>query len=247
MPISGRERRFIIMHKTDAYWEGGALPDSNLIARVGALLGQLSSAGLLQAGEGLRPSAEGVRLRFAGGECDVVPGPFGGGNELPASFSILRTASLDEAVEWATREAEILGDVEIDIRPVSEPWDIGLDTRPPNLSTRRYMVLRKATAETEAGVNPSPAARSRLSQLIEESTRTGLHLGTETMAPSRKGRRYKNSSNGVTFFDGPMVETKELLGGYIIITAASLEDACRWAREYINVVGAEEVDVRELE
>lgn len=239
--------RFILMHKTDAYWEGGALPDSDLIARVGALLGQLTGAGLLQAGEGLRPSAEGVRLRCAGGECEVVPGPFGGGNELPAGFSILRAASLDEAVEWATREAEILGDVEIDIRPVTEPWDIGLDTRPANLSTRRYMVLRKATADTEAGISPSPAARSRLSQLIEETTRAGTHLATETMAPSRKGRRYKNSSNGVTFFDGPMVETKELIGGYIIVSAASLEEACRWAEQYINVVAAHEVDVRELQ
>lgn len=239
--------RFIIMHKTDAHWEGGALPDSDLIARVGALLGELSSAGVLQAGEGLRPSAEGVRLRFAGGACEVVPGPFGGGNELPAGFSILRAASLDEAVEWATRESEILGDVEIDIRPVTEPWDIGLDTRPANLSTRRYMVLRKATAETEAGRSLSSAARSRLSQLIEATTRTGIHLATETMAPSRKGRRYKNSSNGVTFFDGPMVETKELLGGYVIVTTASLEEACRWAEQYIDAVGAEEVDVRELE
>ena len=247
MPISGKEHRYIIMHKTDAHWEGGALPDSNLIARVGALLGQLSSAGILQAGEGLRPTAEGVRLRFAAGECEVIPGPFSGGSELPAGFSILRAASLDEAVEWATREADILGDVEIDIRPVTEPWDIGLETRPANLSTRRYMVLRKATAETEAGVSPSPAARSRLSQLIEKTTGAGMHLATETMAPSRKGRRYKNSSNGVTFFDGPMVETKELIGGYIIVTVASLEEACRWAEHYIDVVAAEEVDVRELE
>ena len=239
--------RFIIMHKTDAHWEGGALPDSDLIARVGALLGGLSSAGVLQAGEGLRPSAEGVRLRFSGAEREIIPGPFGGGNELPAGFSILRTASLDDAVEWATREAEILGDVEIDIRPVTEPWDIGLDTRPADLSTRRYMVLRKVTADTEAGVRPSAAARSRLSQLIAEATRTGVHLATETMAPSRKGRRYKNSSNGVTFFDGPMIETKELIGGYIIVTAASLDEACRWAEQYIDVVRADEVDVRELE
>jgi hypothetical protein len=117
--------------------------------------------------------------------------------------------------------------VEIDIRPVTEPWDIGLDDRPAELSTRRYMVLREATADTEAGASPSSAARSRLSQLIAETTRTGLHLTTEAMAPSRKGRRYKNTSNGVTFFDGPMIETKELIGGYVIVSAESLEEACR--------------------
>ncbi len=74
-----------------------------------------------------------------------------------------------------------------------------------------------------------------------------MHLATESMAPSRKGRRYKNSSNGVTFFDGPMVETKELIGGYVIVSAESLEEACRWAEQYIDVVAAGEVDVRELE
>lgn len=239
--------RFIIMHKTNAHWEGGALPDTALIARVGAMLGELAKAGALQAGEGLRASAEGVRLRFSGGERTLLPGPFERGNELPASFSIVRTASLDEAIEWATRQAEICGDVEVDIRPVTEPWDIGLQPRPAGPSPRRYMVLRKATDATEAGARPSSEVRSRWSQLIEETTGTGVHLVTETMQPSRKGRRYKNTSNGVTFFDGPMIETKELIGGYVIVAAESLDHACRWAVQYIEVVAAEEVDVRELE
>lgn len=151
--------RFIIMHKTNAHWEGGALPDQELIERVGGLLGELGNAGVLAAAEGLRPSSEGVRLRFAGGERTINPGPFDRGNELAAGFSILHAASLDNAIEWATRQAAILGDVEIDIRPVTEPWDIGMAPRPAE-ATRRYMVLRKATAATEAGVAPSNEARS---------------------------------------------------------------------------------------
>ena len=239
--------RFIIMHKTNAHWEGGARPDGALIARVGALINEMAEAGVLRAGEGLGPSTGGVRLRFSGGERTIVPGPFEGGNELPAGFSIVRTATLDDAIAWATREAEILGDVEIDIRPVNEPWDIGVQPPPADLSTRRYMVLRKATPATEAGDPPPPDARVRLSQLIEDTTRSGVHVATENMRPSRKGRRYRNSRDGVTFYDGPFAETKELLGGYVIVEADSLDAAARWAARYVDTVGAEEVDVRELE
>ena len=59
--------RFIVMHKTNAHWEAGAIPSASLIARVGALLGELAQAGSLGGAEGLRPSSEGVRLRFSGG------------------------------------------------------------------------------------------------------------------------------------------------------------------------------------
>lgn len=239
--------RFIIMHKTNAHWEAGARPDSALIARVGALIGEMVQAGVFRSGEGLGPSAGGVRLRFAGGERTIVPGPFEPAHELPASFSILRTATLHDAVEWATREAGILGDIEVDIVPVNEPWDIGVQPPPANLSTRRYMVLRKATAATEAGEPPSEETRSLLSHLIHHTTQMGVHLATETMRPSRKGRRYSNNRDGVTFYDGPFPETKELLGGYVIVETDSLEAAGQWAARYIQTVDAEEVDVRELE
>jgi hypothetical protein len=239
--------RHIIMHKTNAHWEAGAIPSPELIARVGALISELAEAGVFHGGEGLRASSEGVRLTFSGGARTIINGPFEGGNELPAGFSILRARSLDEAIEWATRQASLVGDEEVDIRPVTEPWNIGLTARPPDVSTRRYMVLRKATAATEAGEAPSSEQRTALSRLIEETTRTGMHLATETMRPSRRGRRYKNAADGVSVFDGPFVETKELLAGYTIVSGSSPDDVDRWARRYLVAVEANEVDVRELE
>ena len=239
--------RFIIMHKTNAHWESGAIPSPELIARVGALLGQLSKAGKLQGAEGLRASAQGVRLVFRDGGRTVINGPFVGNNELPAAFSILHARSVDDAIEWATRQATILGDVEIDIRPVTEPWDIGMRPKPADATSRRYMVIRKATAATESGAAPSVAARTALARLIDETTQTGMHVVTETMRPSRRGRRFKNDRNGVSMMDGPFVETKELIAGYAIVLAASLDDAGQWAMKYIDVVEADEVDVRELE
>ena len=239
--------RFIIMHKTDAHWESGANPSPELIARVGTLLGELARAGVLLAGEGLRASSQGVRLRFAAGTRTLIRGPFEGDHELPAGFSIVRSPSLEEAIEWATRQAHVLGDVEIDIRPVTEPWDIGMGAKPVDVTTRRFMVLRKATSLTEAGATPSSAQRTELARLIDETTRSGVHLVTETMRPSKRGRRYTNSRDGITVHDGPFTESKELIGGYVIVSAGSLEDAGRWAEQYIDVVEADEVDVRELE
>ena len=218
---------FIIMHRTSARWEAGEIPSRDLIKRVGALMGDLQKENHLLAGEGLRASSEGVRIMFAGSRRTITAGPFTGGNELPAAFSIL-------------------GDGEIDIRPVTEPWDIGLGERPGNIRTRRYMVLRKATPATEAGIEPRPAQRSALSHLINESTHACVHMRRVEMKPSQRGRRYVNSRDGVVMFDGPFVETKELLAGFIIINAESLDAAGRWAERYIEVVEAAEVDVREL-
>ena len=239
--------RFMILHKTNAQWEAGAIPSPALIARVGALMGELAKSGRLEAGEGLRPSAEGVRLRFQGGEVTVHPGPFRGENELPAGFDILRVASREEAVQWATRLASVLGEGELDIRPVTEAWDIGMAPRPDPLTSRRYMVLRKATPASEAGAAPTPEQRAEMARLVEETRRTGMYLGGENLRPSARGRRYKNWRDGVTFTDGPFAESKELIAGYVLVRMDSLHEAGRLAERYLEVVGAEEVDVREVE
>ena len=239
--------RYIIMHKTNPHWESGAIPSKELIARVGALIGEMAKSRVFVAGEGLRASSEGVRLRFSGGARTITKGPFRGENELPAGFAILRTGSLDEAVDWATRQAATLGDVEMDIRPINEPWDVGICEAPSDLTKRRWMVLRKATAATESGESPSASQRATMSRLVDESTRSGVHVASESLRPSARGRRYKNSADGRRVIDGPFTETKELIAGYCIVNAESLEEACRWAEKYIDVVETDEVDVRELE
>jgi hypothetical protein len=238
--------RFMILHKTTAHWEAGGIPSPELIARVGTLVGELAQANVLLGAEGLRASSQGVRLTFSGGARTISNGPFEGENELPAGFSILRVESLDEAVEWATRQADVLGDVEIDIRPVTEAWDIGIIPRPEGVTTRRYMALRKATRDTEAGVPLSPKQQVQIAQFVEQTKRSGVALTTETLLPSARGRRYKKSRDGVTVVDGPFTESKELIGGYVIVSA-EMEDADRMARRYLAAVEADEVDLRALE
>ncbi len=67
------------------------------------------------------------------------------------------------------------------------------------------------------------------------------------MRPSARGRRCKNTAAGITFMDGPFSESKELIGGYVIIEVASRDEASRWAERYIATVRADEVDLLELE
>ena len=239
--------RFIIMHKTNAHWEAGAIPSRALIARVGKLIGELKKANVLLGAEGLRASSQGVRLRFPGGTRTISAGPFKGDNELPSGFSILRVESVDEAIDWASRQAEVLGSEEIDIRPVTEPWDIGLTAKPEGVTARRYMALRKATAASEADAPLSPVQQAGMASLIQEAGHTGVHLATTTLRPSARGRRYKNSGEGVTVTDGPFTESKELIAGYILISAESLEDADRWALRYLDCVEAHEADLFEVE
>lgn len=239
--------RFIVMHKTSPKWEAGEKPSKELVQRVGGLIGDLVREKRFVTGDGLRATSEGVRVTFDRGARAVIPGPFPGGHELTSSFSIVRTPSMDDAIAIATQEAAILGDGEVDIRPVTEGWDIGLGEKPATITTRRYMIQRKATPATESGTAPTPVQRSALAKLIDASTEAGVHLARETMRPSSRGRRYVNSRNGVSMFDGPFVESKELLSGFMIITADSLADAGRWAERYMSVVETDEVDVRELE
>jgi hypothetical protein len=86
---------------------------------------KLAAAGLLVTGDGLKPSREGKRVRFAGGPKSVVDGPFAETKELVAGFWIWRVGSMDEAVEWVRRCPDPMPgeESEIEIRPLYEAED----------------------------------------------------------------------------------------------------------------------------
>jgi len=240
--------RFILMHKTNEHWEAGAIPTADVIARVGKLMGELQGAGVLLDGGGLRASSQGARLRFSGGQRSVEPGPFKAGSKAPAGFAILRTASLDEAVEWASRFADVLGDTEIDVRPVTEPWDIGLGNKPEGLTTRRYMAMYKVAPAQEATAH-APETAAAMKRLHQEMSRAGVLLSAVGFEPSAKGKRLQlprspRAAGGKPIVtDGPFTETKELIAGFVMVAGDSIEDAMRWASSYLEVVETHEVDV----
>src|SRR5688500_12734125 len=165
--------RYIILHATNERWEAGQIPSRELVLRVGALIGEMARAGVLIGGEGLRASSLGVGLRTSDGSTTITPGPLAGSNELTDGFVVVRVASCEKAVGWATRFGEVKREVDIDVRPVTEPWDIGIAPRPGGLATTRYMLLRKADRDTESG-RRTPKQREALRVLLAEMDQAGV-------------------------------------------------------------------------
>ena len=123
--------RFMVIVKATRASEAGEMPSEQLLAAMGNYNEELVKAGVLLAGEGLQPSAKGVRVRFSGTERTVVPGPFGETKELIAGFWIFRCASLEECVEWVKRCPNPHDEeTDIEIRPVFEADDFGAELTP---------------------------------------------------------------------------------------------------------------------
>jgi hypothetical protein len=115
--------RFMIMVKATKETEAGVLPRKELFDEMEKLNDELAKAGILLGGEGLQPTSKGVRLKFSGGKCTVIDGPFTESKELIAGFGLWQVRSKEEAIEWAKRFPTGGKDAELEIRQVFEPED----------------------------------------------------------------------------------------------------------------------------
>jgi hypothetical protein len=116
--------RVMVMVKATPDSEAGVMPSEALLAAMGRYNEELVKAGILLAGEGLKPSAKGKRVRFAGERRAVIDGPFAETKELVAGFWLWQVKSMDEAVEWLKRCPNPMPvDSDVEIRPVFEPED----------------------------------------------------------------------------------------------------------------------------
>jgi hypothetical protein len=123
--------RFMILVKATADSEAGVMPTQELLAAMGAYNEELVKAGVMQAGEGLRPSSKGARVRFSGKNRTVIDGPFAETKELVAGFWMWKCASLQEAIEWVKKcPNPMLTDSEIEIRQVFSAEDFGTEFTP---------------------------------------------------------------------------------------------------------------------
>lgn len=113
----------------------------------------------------------------------------------------------------------------------------------------RFMILVKATRESEAGVMPKEALLAEMMKYHEELQQAGMLLDGSGLQPSAKGWRIRYSGQQRTFTDGPFAETKELVAGYTLIQAKSREEAIEWTRRFPNPAvdgGEAEIEVRQL-
>ena len=128
--------RFMVMHKSNEQNEAGVPPSKELIEEMGKLMEETAKAGVLLAAEGVHASSKGARLQFSGGKRTVIDGPFAEAKELIAGFAIIEVSSKEEAIEWATRFAHVIGDVEIEIRQVVEVSDFPPENVSPEAAAR---------------------------------------------------------------------------------------------------------------
>lgn len=121
--------RVIVLVKANKDSEAGVLPDKKMLTEMGAFNEELVKAGIMLAGEGLKPTSAGKRVRFSGSKRTVIDGPFAEAKELVAGYWLWQVKSVDEAVEWIKR-APFENGAEIEIRPLFEADDFGAEFTP---------------------------------------------------------------------------------------------------------------------
>jgi hypothetical protein len=124
--------RVMVIVKATKNSEAGMMPTEKLLAEMGKYNEELVRAGIMLAGDGLKPSVNGKRIKFSGNTRTVVDGPFAETKELVAGYWIWQVRSMEEAVEWARRCPDPMPgeEAELEIRPVFEAEDFGKEFTP---------------------------------------------------------------------------------------------------------------------
>jgi hypothetical protein len=139
--------RVMVIVKATKESEAGVLPSTELLGAMGTYNEELVKAGVMLAGEGLRPSSKGARVKFSGEKRTVIDGPFSETKELIAGFWLWQVRSMDEAIEWVKRCPNPMeGESEIEIRQVSEAEDFG-EAFTPELREQEERVRAQAAKQ----------------------------------------------------------------------------------------------------
>ena len=135
--------RFMMIVKSSRESEAGAMPEEKNLANMARYNEELVKAGVMLDGAGLKPSSDGVRVRYSGDKRTVIDGPFAESKELIAGFWVIQVKSKEEAVEWAKRVP--FEDGEVELRPFFE-----LDDFPPSDAVEHHRRLGEQLEKQKA-------------------------------------------------------------------------------------------------
>lgn len=238
--------RYLVSGKSDANNEAGKLPSKESVEKVGEFSGGFFQAGKLLDGAGLLGSKRRTRLVFRNGQATVKRGPYSGEHELPHALLLIQVAALEDAISWAKRYGEILGDGEVEVGKVAEPWDIGMMPVPDN-APLQMMLIDKADKTTEAGAR-SAQKNATLSQLKTEMRDAGVLQRDYTLKPSSQAKRLIITKNRMKVLDGPFAESKELIGGFALLEMADVDEVIAFCQPYVEILGGDgNIDIREVD
>jgi hypothetical protein len=237
--------RFMVLHKMTEEMERGLPPEPAIVEGVRNLIAEGVKEKLFVSGEGLKPSSERSHVVYKNGQRTVTDGPFTEAKELVAGFALMRVQSKAEALSWCDKFAALLGDVELFMGPVVEPWDLGLAPKPNN-APLRILSMHKLDERAENDVPPTASDMQQMGALIEEMTQAGVLLATGGLTGTKQGARIHYAGGKRTIVDGPFAESKELVAGYCIIEVPSKAAAVEWALRFGDVVKVNEIEVRQI-
>ena len=146
--------KVMVMVKASPSSEAGKLPSEALLTAMGKFNEELVNAGIMESGDGLKPSSEGLRVRFSGNNRTMTTGPFAETSELIAGYWVWNVASMDEAIEWVKKCPNPMEeDSDIEIRPfygIEDFAEIDTDGKEAKHETemRNRIAMQKATLQT---------------------------------------------------------------------------------------------------
>ncbi len=228
----------MVLENEAAHASEAPKPVANLIAERATFADRLRRDRTLKDSGRLRPSKEGKRVRRVGDRADVVDGPFVEKGRALAGYYWVEATDADHAGELAL-QCPLLPSDEVDVRPIMKGRvDAAKDDKPGKIFA--FGVLGNAATE-EGWVS--------VMDRIDAETQSISHgdgaLGGVRLLPPKAGRRIAIDGGKRAMFDGPFLESKEVIGGLLFLRMTSIDEAVRWASETRAVVHGT-LEIREL-
>ncbi|MCU6500345.1 YciI family protein [Rugamonas sp. A1-17] len=194
----------------------------------------------LEPGTFLKPSTEAVRLLRRDGVWSQQHGPFAP-KELVAGFTLIEAASKEDAIEQVRWWPLFDSGAVYEIRDAGCPGNcVGFDERGTAAGTiprrdealTRYVIFIRSDDAAEANAVPPPEVIDMMNAYNEAGVQQGVLLAGEGLKASASATRVHFANSKTSVVDGPFTEVKELIAGYWMLQAASLDDAIAWAKTY---------------
>lgn len=191
------------------------------------------------------PASEAVRLSIKDGKATATHGPF---DSTWRGFSLIDAATVADAAQWLRRWPAGDEPVELEIRQSGCPDNCAaIRAAPGQEESKRYAILLRSDHALEHELPVAPEKISTLDAHNAAEAGAGRLLAGDGLRGTARGARVKTSKSAFSVIDGPFTEIKELIAGFWLIRAASMDDAIAWALRNPYPTGPDvEVEIREV-